>query len=758
MRILTVFAEEFGLYENRRFCFDAPLTLIEGENESGKTTLQTLILFLLYGFPRHGDAALADRARGLSRKGRRAAAEMTFLWQGREWRLCRTYLLRTVGGKESAYEECRVTDDTGASQSLDGRTPGEYFLGIPRALYEACACVRQSEIAQVTATGTGDAVSELLFLDAGGARLDKATRALDAARRELQHTRGDGGRIAALTEERATLEMSLKKALLLADELHALREEQAALAASLAEKEREQAALLDAARVGELEEILERFADFHEAECEKDRLARLIDTYEQASPQDTPCVSEALLLALRERAGEEATLVAACEASAARRHEAESALARHTGGAQYEKIEQLGGADVLATRAVRLGRGARNATLAGVLLLLLALALAGLALPLVAWRMPLCILGGALFVLSLIGFALGLRARGKLRALLQSLALATPAMLRTVLAAHRADVAAAAAAQTARDVSAVEYTAKSAALAALREDCNTLLAGAGILSQPTAMQALTAALDARASQKGLFEERLTETRMGLASARARAEALSHALAGLDEEALCRERAAYPPEVAPISAEAAGPRLAALQSAQSALRARALALAKKEAELAAGACDPSTISAALQENGCALTEAKDRLAAIRMASEALLEADRALRGSVLPRVTSEASRILAALTGGKYGTLTLTDKFAVSLQTDTGTFSLHGFSAGCRDAVGLALRMALVRLIAKEPIPLLFDEVTARLDDTRTKRLLAQLLQLAGEGEQILLFTCHTREARMLGERASRVRL
>ena len=58
-------------------------------------------------------------------------------------------------------------------------------------------------------------------------------------------------------------------------------------------------------------------------------------------------------------------------------------------------------------------------------------------------------------------------------------------------------------------------------------------------------------------------------------------------------------------------------------------------------------------------------------------------------------------------------------------------------------------MALTRVITSEPLPLLFDEVTARLDDERAQNLLAHLSRLAEGGTQILLFTCHSREAKML---------
>ena len=75
--------------------------------------------------------------------------------------------------------------------------------------------------------------------------------------------------------------------------------------------------------------------------------------------------------------------------------------------------------------------------------------------------------------------------------------------------------------------------------------------------------------------------------------------------------------------------------------------------------------------------------------------------------------------------------------------------LSHFSAGCRDAAHLSLRLGLLDTLAKERLPLLFDEALSRLDDDRAYALLQLLMEYCNAGGQCVLFTCHSREAAFL---------
>ena len=86
MKLIELYAEDFGCLLNRRFVLGDGLTVIEGANESGKSTLAALIRFLFYGFPRRTGEDAEERDRRLSRTTRRAAGSVLFSLGGKRYR------------------------------------------------------------------------------------------------------------------------------------------------------------------------------------------------------------------------------------------------------------------------------------------------------------------------------------------------------------------------------------------------------------------------------------------------------------------------------------------------------------------------------------------------------------------------------------------------------------------------------------------------------------------------------------------------
>ena len=73
--------------------------------------------------------------------------------------------------------------------------------------------------------------------------------------------------------------------------------------------------------------------------------------------------------------------------------------------------------------------------------------------------------------------------------------------------------------------------------------------------------------------------------------------------------------------------------------------------------------------------------------------------------------------------------------------------LFQLSTGCVDQVYLALRIGLQELfLGEETLPLMFDDAFVYFDEKRLERLLLFLKDL---NRQVLIFTCHKRELRIL---------
>ena len=88
MLIQEVRVKHFGLLDHFEARFGDKLNVIEGSNESGKSTLAAFIRFMLYGFP-SDEAGLDERRKRTSWDTGTAEGEMVILVKGKQYRIDR---------------------------------------------------------------------------------------------------------------------------------------------------------------------------------------------------------------------------------------------------------------------------------------------------------------------------------------------------------------------------------------------------------------------------------------------------------------------------------------------------------------------------------------------------------------------------------------------------------------------------------------------------------------------------------------------
>ena len=159
------------------------------------------------------------------------------------------------------------------------------------------------------------------------------------------------------------------------------------------------------------------------------------------------------------------------------------------------------------------------------------------------------------------------------------------------------------------------------------------------------------------------------------------------------------------------------------------------------------------AAELEAAEAALAEAEAKHAAIVLAYESIQGAGESLRRNVTPRLRSNAGTLMRHLTGGKYYDFGISEDFSLSILTESGTKPISSLSAGTRDAAYFSLRTALSSMLfPTDRPPMILDEVFAQLDDSRAENLL-DLLSGVSEESQIIILTCHSREAEILKNNA-----
>lgn len=156
-------------------------------------------------------------------------------------------------------------------------------------------------------------------------------------------------------------------------------------------------------------------------------------------------------------------------------------------------------------------------------------------------------------------------------------------------------------------------------------------------------------------------------------------------------------------------------------------------------------DPAILAARLEQVEEELERRRREYQAISIAMETLQQANAQLQQRFSPQLNRAAGALLSRLTGGKYHALSLDKELEASAsgERDVLPHSTLYLSKGTVDQIYLAVRLAVCDLCLPDA-PLVLDEALAAFDDVRAKRALELLQELSAQ-QQILLFSCHTRE-------------
>ena len=160
-------------------------------------------------------------------------------------------------------------------------------------------------------------------------------------------------------------------------------------------------------------------------------------------------------------------------------------------------------------------------------------------------------------------------------------------------------------------------------------------------------------------------------------------------------------------------------------------------------------DPLALQAAAERLTDEIALLEGEYAAIELAMSTLAHANTQLQGRFSPALGKRAAEIFNGLTGGAYGGVILDKTLRVSAEpAGTGVPRDVGcLSAGAADQLYLAVRLAVCDLVlpSEHAVPIVLDDALASFDDARCAAAL-DFLRKEAETRQILLFTCHSREA------------
>ena len=141
--------------------------------------------------------------------------------------------------------------------------------------------------------------------------------------------------------------------------------------------------------------------------------------------------------------------------------------------------------------------------------------------------------------------------------------------------------------------------------------------------------------------------------------------------------------------------------------------------------------------------------REEITAIDLALETMTKLSATIRDSFGLYLNKTASELISGITGGIYDSMSVDESLNVFMNTRTRLVPVEQVSSGTMDQIYLAVRLAAAKLIQPEGdyMPLIFDDSFVLYDEDRLHTAL-KWLKKAYPG-QIIIFTCHQREAQMM---------
>lgn len=283
MRIESLHIDKFGKLRSFDLAFPEGLTIVRGDNESGKTTILAFLRAMLYGLNGKSASIAQNDRRKYMPWGETSMGGSLRLTDGRSaWEIARVF------GQTKKQDTLRVTDlASGEAVELPaGDEPGRVLLGVDEAVFADTLYVsaRGSRPSGDGAALT-DKIRNLVGTGSEDVDLKSVLDRLRAAKNAIAPRAKDKGQLAAVQREQDEVQRALLASAQEQQELARLRERVQALSdAPSPAASRATAALRE--RIAEKERAALRLADYRRQVDALD--ARIAALEAQALPEKAP--------------------------------------------------------------------------------------------------------------------------------------------------------------------------------------------------------------------------------------------------------------------------------------------------------------------------------------------------------------------------------------------------------------------------------------------------------------------------------------
>lgn len=736
MFIKNISIGAFGAIHDKKFDFSHQINLIEGDNESGKSTICAFIKFMFYGLSAKGAGGLSERKQFMPFEENCAYGTMT-LHTGATEEEGEDYLIErrvTLTGKTAAKDEYRILSLTNGQPAFVGIAPCDAFLSMSEGLFLRTVYVSQKMGSEVDGKEITAALENLLFSAEESVDSAKAQKELDAVRAELLHKNGKGGRLFEERIKRDELIVKLEQTKKAKQEWEQEEEQLRRLKKSEMENKR----LTDEAqqKIDQYNKatLLRSFDKLHQLEQKQEALrAKMAKITPASGLPKTEEIHTAIRLASDMRNSKQEIARLQAQAPKQQPFLPEDDTLAQTAIKQQKKA------------AARTKAAGLAALLLGFVVCILGLACQNewlfdhgpASLPLVLWGS-----GGGLMLGGLILMVVSIAKSRTVKRLPKPLPESCGV---SAIDQWQQQEKAYVPSQATGTTEAVQnqLLEKQAQVDLLENRaCQLCQKYGSVFVSPDSLDdlavRLTAIKENCLSLKGEMQRIEKET-----------EGMRIALLEEDEQTL-KQSLPAPHEtiLQTYNIKDLKNRLAFGTEAQESIR---IKRSEMETALAAGRvtlADEEALNAEIQEQTALIKALTLRYNAVKLALDSIEQAALRIKSNVSPALAARASELMCAATNDKYAKLWIADDVSMTYQEPDGFMRpIDYLSQGTKDLAYIALRIALCETLCQDKqIPMIFDEAFSALDDHRLKQMFAVI---AGREGQTLIFTSHTRDKAFL---------
>ena len=757
MIIEKIVIKSFGRLTDMTLEFSDRVNVIEGENESGKSTIAAFIRYMLYGFTDEKGDGLDERKKRINWDTGSASGSMYVRVGGKRYVISRSTTPTDDSERPTYREEASIVDiETGAP--VFGKLPaGEVFFGVDAELFDNTAFIGQIGDSSIDEGSVKQSIENIIF--SGSERINKqrAAARISDKMQALLHEGGAGGAIVDLAHKEEALAEKLDACnkdnrLILEKEAELYR-----IRARRAEAEEKQTKLYDLDSSYNNAMLIQTFDQLHLLEQECQEKTEFYNKYIEENTRagfypDDQYLTD-LLVARKgvneayHALGDSQDAYNSQRAAIGITHEIENAI---------ERAGELGGeAEIIKNATAFWKQGIRSTAFA---------ILSGLG-ALAAGIFEIAVANNAdMQVAKVIVAILGVAAFGLLGYMIYSLLKSNKELAKlqsefgtTNYEDLKGKIAIIAESRSKRDAMAVATENARLSVVKAREryeqakrDLTTIILRWGEEPPASDLGDFLDRLEGRVrfflekksellDEKTNIEITVREIRRNLADkseidVRAQVSPLLRkALVGFNHDEIING-------IADAKARVAEEDRLAFD-------------VENELMLLKGrAGDPSEYYSRIEAIASRREDMQNKHKAYFIALNAINNATENLRAEISPRLGEYATGLMEIMTDRKYTSFDVSDGLKVNFTgTDGQTKSIDFLSGGTRDMAYIAVRAALVDMLYGEKPPICFDESFAHQDNLRARAMMKAIDHLADEGCQSFVFTCRGREAALAGE-------